>query len=242
MNLPTKLLLTTAVGATLVVQSSAQSIGVNFLGDRPAEGTLAASDVAGLVPQSNYNNLGLSFGTNIALFDNLGAATLTTLTYSSGGNYATIRNGTPLGGDEILNTGYVFGNSSFTLSNIPYAEYSLIIYTLNDGQRNQVTTVEGVQYFGRSPSPGDTGFVDRNAETAYNYINSTTTAPAAGTDPAFANYVRVDGLTSSTVTFSATAPGNGYVNGFQVVAVPEPSTAALLGLAGAAVALRRRRK
>jgi hypothetical protein len=62
---------------------------------------------AGVVPQTNWNNLAGFSGTSGALNDNTGAATTTTLTYAAG-NAASFNSAA--GGDEQLNNGVIFSN------------------------------------------------------------------------------------------------------------------------------------
>ncbi len=66
-----------------------------------------------------------------------------------------------------------------------------------------------------------------------------------GTTSTAGNYVKYTGL-SGDLTVDGQVGENGaprgVINGFVIVAVPEPSSAALLGLGGLAFFFRRRRK
>ena len=234
-----------ALLVTAVIAHGA-SIGVNFTGGGNG-GSLAISllptDLAGVIPQGNYNNVPGGSATNFALNNNLGLTTTALLTFTAGGTYSSVNaTVTPAGGDEKLNAGFVFGSGSFTISNIPFTLYSLYVYELNDaGGRVETTTLGGVSFFGASATPNDAGHIDQNAATPYSYVQSISTnvaSPTVGGD-----YVLYSNLTGSSQTFTSAAPGNGYVNGFQIVeAVPEPGSAlygaGLLCLAG----LRRARR
>jgi hypothetical protein len=246
MEIPKIALLTTAVAVCLSAQSSAQSIGVNF-GENNATSTLPSSTAAGLVQQTNFNNFTTGSLTNAALVSNNGQATTATLTLNGAGTYNAIRNPTPVpaDGNEILNNGFVFGGSiTLTVSNIPYPVFDLYIYQLLDpnasgSNRVTTTTVNGVSYYSTSPTAASAGYIDGDATTPYTYVPITSTDSAS---PTQGNYIRLQNLTGPNISFTATAPGNAGVNGFQIVAVPEPASAGLLALAALGFGARRRRR
>jgi len=229
----------------------AAQIGVNFTGggngSSPAV-SLVASDSAGVVPQINWNNAAGGTGTSLPLLDNTGAATAAALTYTAGGTYSSIGGAAiaPAGGDEKLNTGFVFGNGNVTVSGIPYATYDVYVYELNDAAGRVETTtltapVAQGPIFGGSATPNDAGHVDQSAGTSYVYTRSTSTDTANPT--ANGDYVRFTNVTGPTFTFTTSATGNGYLNGFQIVQVPEPASAGMLvtGVMGLLVVRRRTR-
>ena len=85
-----------------------------------------------------------------------------------------------------------------------------------------------------------TGNVD-----GYGYLGAevANTAWTEATDTTRGNYILVSGQTASTLTIQGqdrNGAERGSISGFQIVEVPEPSSAALLGLGGLALILRRR--
>ena len=69
-----------------------------------------------------------------------------------------------------------------------------------------------------------------------------TNATTSGTAVSDANWAVYGTFTGDTLTISGTnSGGRSVLSGFQVVAVPEPSSAALLGLGGLALIVRRRK-
>ena len=227
-------------------------VGVQFIGNTGyGSASLNPTDVAGVVPQANYNSLAGSVFSGTPLVDSNGAATSATLSVNGGaGN--TWGNGTPSGTDQTLNSGLLNNPAltTFTVANVPYSTYSLIVYELDNSPRTQGTalgsTVAGnssaVYLESPTPYPGSPG---------YTYLQGTSVDPANPTGNG--NYVEFTNLHSGSLTFSVQAtgagPGDGgqniFVNGFQIVNnTPEPSTFVLaaLGLTGLLIAARRRRK
>ena len=109
--------------------SSAQSLGLNFAADDPdaATSSLNPTDVAGVVPQANWNNLTLDDGTSSTLVKSDGsAATGTSVTWASNNTWrsTTGNNAFPAGPDRVLMAGYLdtldtaAGGATVTVNNI----------------------------------------------------------------------------------------------------------------------------
>jgi hypothetical protein len=212
----------------------ADSIGIHFSGGQ-ASNVLAASTSAGVVAQTNWNNLGVTTGTNVALNNNNGIATGTTITYSSGtnGSFST----TATAGDEQLNGGFIARPANtannFTLNNIAYSTYDIYVYNLSATGTQVQTTLGATSFYGTAPDPRSAGYVDNDPGTAYTYTQATSTT--AGTFTPGANYVRFTNLSGATQSFNVTGlSGFGRIGGIQVVnttvPTPEPSTYAMMAL------------
>jgi hypothetical protein len=106
-------------------------IGINFLGGGGAvEGYLSASDIAGAVPQANFNNIEGGAQTAAPLRDASGAATPATLTYTASIRYTGAGNITA---ENALFEGYIQNNNtpmSVTLSGVPPGSYGLLAYSV----------------------------------------------------------------------------------------------------------------
>jgi hypothetical protein len=131
---------------------------------------------------------------------------------------------------------------TFTLANIPYASYSLLIYDLNSTTgRVQGITLGGTTYYSSSPVFNGAGYLDNNAGTPFTYTQATSTN--IGTPTPVSDYVLFTNLTGGTQTVTiSTTTGNRTVSGFQIVATPEPGSALLLGTGALALLGFRRRR
>ncbi len=225
-------LLVTAIGLASSPVVSAQIIGisVNFDG---ANGTLNSGDVAGVVPLSNWNNVNSTvqwgLDTFSGLIDSTGASVA--MTFSAYIGYATSGGGNsgPNSGDaKMLGGGFAYGSGGGTISitNIPYASYSLYVYVGPDSAYHASDP-----NFNGSITVGSTTYYYQNLANSSTYVQSVdTTGPSLISSQA--DYVLFTGLTGSSLDFIVNAPNwnNTGVYGFQIVesAVPEPSTYVLL--------------
>ena len=200
--------------------------------------TLGPTDSAGVAPyaQTNWNSV-LEAATNFVLKDNSGVTTTARLTTTGANSFASI-NGSNDNFDEALNNSRANGSSawSFTLNQIPYASYSIVVYDL-DFVAGAVKGISlgGTTFYSSSPSATAAGYLDGNAATPYTYNRATSTNPAAPTP--LSNYVMFQNLTGATQTVSISGSGGNFrVGGFQIAeGIPEPASGVLL--AGAATAL-----
>ena len=209
--------------------SAVVSIGIN-LGDQSTPAThLNADQSAGVVPQNNWNNYGNTNGSGTlgALVDSTGAATKVTGSQTSVAYYTDVNgDGNPTvnaaNGDEVLNNGGQYTGPSITISNIPYAKYTVYVYTLLDHSSTFSVTMSpskgtATTVYGTTPAPGATNYED-GAAKGYTYI------AAAGTTQATANagadYAVFAGLTGSSFTVSVANLGgyNAALDGIQIVA------------------------
>ncbi len=233
------------LAAVLPTALRAASIGVNFGGT--TYGTLGPTDVAGVpgFAQSNYNDV-TAYPNGRLLNDNTGTATTASLTTTGTISFGSL-SATVSGPDEILNNTRAAGVGttwSFTVSNIPYDNYSIIVYELD----LTAGVVKGINigtltFYTSSPAYNAAGYIDGDPLTPFTYTQGISTT--AGAPTPLSDYVLFTGLSGSAQTVTITGAGSNLrVGGFQIVqAVPEPSARAamLLGGAGAlGLALRRR--
>jgi hypothetical protein len=229
------------------------SIGLNFGADEvngTSSGTLSPTDMAGVVPQANWNNLNGASGSASSLLANLGGspiATPITVTWSSPNTWSTTgrgeeNNGFPAGGDRTLLTGYIdTGNTAATTASVMISGldssftgpgYDVYVYVLGGvGGRGGAYTIGSTTLFGTAATNPSMHVQDPGVN---------------GTD--VGTYLRFTGLTSDSFTLIADASVAGAnfrapIDGIQIVAVPEPAPLALLalGCAGLLVLVRRRR-
>jgi hypothetical protein len=243
------------------------SLGVNFGTDR-AGTTLAATDVAGLVPMANWNNAANATGTAANLtadVNGVATATAASVTWDSNNTWASTgvgeENNNFVGANKSLMTGYLDnsppgpnnpndkGTITVTFTGLPVSvvpNYSAIVYFLG-GSPGSATNSRGGTYQANGQPPvyvGDVGGAGFNG-------------PTFVLDPGLnhtdkGNFVVFTNLTSPNLTITATALStdvdpNSFrapINAIEIVptsAVPEPAALGFVGLCGMALLGRRRK-
>ena len=237
-----------AVASFLAFTSSAlqaQIVSINF---GPTSTNLASGDQAGVVLAGNWNNLtGTSNPSDtFNLLDSTGVATTLDLTSFAGGKPdggllgLGLNNGT-LGRDYsstnptvIQMDGFIFGENdstpiTFSIGDIDSSftgvGYNVYVYYDRPNDTDSNITI--------TPNSGGGG--------ATQAANDTTDGPFNGTDAySYAegnNYVVFSGLTAASFDVSIVRIGTDggarpTINGIQIVAVPEPTGAALMTAGG----------
>lgn len=239
-----------ALGVALSSFASASVVSWNL--DR--FGTVAPTNVAGVEPVSNWNNSWPSNPTT-DLVDNTGAATTLDLAYTSFGQW-TVNEPSPanpgMDADGTFNRNLLNGylnsgnaawgpsitHSRISFTQIPYAQYSVIVYFSSDAAGREGDVTDGTSTYSFN-TVGIASVSGVNALLAQ-------TTDTGGTYGTTANYAIFAGLSGAAQTFTVQMRDNdewGGIAGIQLVSVPEPSSAAaLVGVAGLAFASIRRRR
>lgn len=229
--------------------AQAASIAVNF-SENAANQTFTGGELIGPtgIDSSNWNNTA-----------SVGAGNLPSGSIAAGGiknDSGVIVTGAdltwtspnvfyPTGASQATDAGKLFtgyldeggsGSNGFTLSNFGLAQYDLYLFVAGDqGQAaGGTTSFLNDGYVVNGVNSGDF--------TALGF-NGGTLVEAQGTVGGVAgNYIKFSNLTGNlTVASDNSGAGRSPINGFVVVAIPEPSSTALLGLGGLALILRRRK-
>jgi hypothetical protein len=258
------LLLAGVVAALSQATAFGVELGLNFAATDPdaATSSLNAADVAGVVPQANWNNLTGATGANVGVlnYNNGGAAVASTasVTWSSPNTWRSgANNAIPAGPNRVLTSGYLdstdtsAGGASVTVSNIDAAlrspGYNVYVYFVSD-----------------SPADRGGGYTINDGSGAQVKYGSTLATPASfiedpgtdadasldGTHLVFRNLTGASFTLTSDATLVTVGAGNGFrapINAIQIVTVPEPGSMALVVSGGAALvgsvrSMRRRRK
>jgi NPCBM/NEW2 domain/Alpha galactosidase C-terminal beta sandwich domain len=194
-----------------IVPSARECIGIHFAGCQSSNGgntpeAMAYTDVAGVIPQTNWNNVNPS-GSNSGgsaqivgpsagiVSDNSGAATGVTFSYAAQGIWSVDQN-THTGNEQLLN-GYLdvrsSANGQCNLGNIPYRLYDVYVYVSSDTDDRTA----GVDING-----GPQKYL-LTAANGYNYSNPLIQATAtAQTSASEAQYVLFQNLTGSSLQVS----------------------------------------
>jgi hypothetical protein len=220
-----------AILVTLSTNIVFAGIAVNF----PAGTSVTASVGAPGCEQANWLNTvnqADSSGTTYTLTDDLGNIPGAVLSYWASGFGTQIGFSTTPAAAAMLERGIGTDNSSdpatFTVTKIPYAEYSVVIYfgSRHDFDYVQKVTANGVSLYGRVPV--NTGY----AEMGYRQIPDTSTSDLGAETP-YGNYMIFEGMTDSNLTVSAvpgwssTTSPRAYISGFQII--PTKVSDAIIG-------------
>lgn len=251
-----------AVIAASIGAASAASISVNFSENSGNQNWTSVENIGPLsVSTANFNSsndptggpanthtIGGNIGTGTIgdLVDSTGAAVAgSTVTYGSkevwfsGAGTATNEGRLSVGYlDDGINPAGGFVNIS--VSNVPYAQYSVYIILASDQGGGSAYTSRDFDVNG-----GGTG---ANV-LAYNYFGAdvANTAWTQATDTVRGNYVLKTGQTATTLSIvgpERDGDNRGSLAGIIIedtTPIPEPSSSALLGLGGLALILRRRK-
>jgi hypothetical protein len=269
--------ITTSLCLAATPQLFATSIGINFVetGNNGVQNgladSLASGELAGFLPQTNWNNFG-RWSTPITANDSLGLSTSVAFAWDS--NNTWHNNGNPLatGNDKLMrgyldatgqvNQGsftsifasnankpivYVTGLSSW-LSSQSATSFDLIIYLDGD------TTGRIGEYWVQSATGAHDNFTLGADLTphlfgrdfgdfggTFDRVDPSATSVGTAED---GNYILFSGISGSDTILLRTEEQTqrAPISGFQIVAVPEPSTMGLLGLSTLGVMMFRQRR
>jgi len=217
-----------AVIAATVGAASAATVSVNFTNGAGNQ-QIADTTPAGIGGLTHWNNVSPESGSSNTLIDSDGAASGITVTWAAATTWgdadATADANAGIGNAQLVRQYLDDGAPGVNIKASGMTGlYDVTIYLSTDGN-NPMTfvpfTVNGVEY--------------------------TTTGTYSGYGEGFTfgenNTIIVKGLSGPLDIQGDTRAGSsrGSVAGIQITAVPEPSSAALLGLGGLALILRRRK-
>lgn len=235
------------VGVAAATTQAQSVISVNIDNNSTVNPTAGPNpNQAGVILSSNwndsYNQNGTPYGpTGVAnLMDNSGATTTASYTlsaawgaYSIGGHPGQDADGSY--NRELLN-GYFNeqGAESIAIDGIPYSTYDIYVYFNADvAGRAGTVGIGATTFYFSTVGPASVNDISGNAL----FLQTTDTT---GANPS-ADYAVFTGLTGSSQTIFENNPNWGGINGFQIVAVPEPSSMALAVMGGFGVMLMKRR-
>ncbi len=197
---------------------------------------IPTTGTAGVGPAINWNNSNLSQGNSFSgLVDNTGATTTLGFTVAgTWGNWGIALVTTPdadgtynkqlLAGYANTSSGAPGAPETFAITGIPYLSYDVIVYFSSDAQGRSGTISDantGITY----------DFSTEGFDAITNGVNAllVQTTDTGGNNP-LADYAIFSNVSGSSDTLTLSIPNGGGIAGFQIVAVPEPTTLPLASL------------
>jgi len=260
------LFLFAAIVMTQCGVATAQSIGIDWYGGNGTgdQTQMVAGDVAGVVPQGNWNSFLGTSGTAMPLNLSSGASSGATITWSGSPNDWDSGITETTSANHKMMLGYIDTNDTSVttvgVNGLPASftgpGYNVYVYYDGDNGTNERTgryEINGVSMWGRDAGVNFSGTFTQGQTTTDPAPGMTGTqldnlAAAVAAVPA-GNYMVFGPLTSADFTLnvqasaSAGATNRAALNGIQIVPVPEPATISLLaiGVLGSAGLIIRRR-
>jgi uncharacterized protein (TIGR03382 family) len=251
-----------AISPSSFAAVGAPSIGVKFGTDRP-NSTMAATDVAGLVPTANWNNASGATGSAANLtadVNGVATATAAGVTWDSNNTWASTgvgeENNNFTGANHTLMAGYL--DNSPPGPNNPNDKPTITV-TFTGLPTSTVPNYAAIIYFlGGSGGRGGNYQANGAPPTYVGDVGTTgVNGPAFVLDPGVnhtdkGNFLVFTNLTSPNLTITATAISTDVdpasfrapINAIEIVpssAVPEPASLGFVGLCGLALLGRRRK-
>ncbi len=224
----------------LAPHADAGTISLNFSSGNDQNGLpaptypLLPSDVAGVAPAANWNNLATNSGSSSTLTDQLGnTVTGASVTYASNGTYETNTNPATSADFKMMHAGIDERGSGFggpvpasvtvTLPASFGSTYN--VYAYFDAVTTNGAVVAGYNIGSQTYWTKDT------AAFAGTFVQATGNTEAAAT--AGSNYALFTNVSGSAFTLTATPGNNNFraeLMGIQIVSVPEPGSAGIVSL------------
>lgn len=211
--------------ASMTAPCSAASVGINYAayGPPPAVSTLAPTDITGVVPQGNWNNVAFTLPQTTYLVDDAGnPTTVPWPNVLSVWAESIVPASTPTG--ALLHGGMLFDRFP---TPSPYPVYDLYVYISPKTPLSGSTAIVNVRGLGSTPS------------LLLDLTGAPVLTEATPTSPG--NFVRFANLTLPNITVLSVG-SSALIAGLQFVAVPEPSTFVLVTVALACLSARHWRR
>lgn len=221
---------TFAAMSSIGLAASAGNVGINFTTDRAGSANLVIGEDAGLVSNTFWNNTDQSINGNTGnvvspLFggglinDDAGNPTSLSIEWTTNGAWNSgVSSTSPQDKllDHYLDDTTTAGNSTFNLTNVPYAGYDVIVYVGSDGDgrtgRGYQTPLGSGPIVDSNGRPTSTvgGLGDQNFTT-------NTSNGFDGTWDEGSEYIRLNGLSGDRSIHIERISNNVGVHGIQIV-------------------------
>jgi hypothetical protein len=235
--------------AAISASANAAVISVQFLTFQPQ--TITAGP-AGKVPEAPADWNGISDAGNSgsdSIKDDSAVPNSYNMTWASGGGWVTQSYGTANSSDansQLMNNAIAPGGpnngnvtSTFTVNGLPSGTYNVFVYVagLDQTGDQQSVTLGSTTYYEKYTMASE--WSPSNPSTFDGFSKVSSTDPTSYQE---GNYVEFTNVTGSSITVNSIDTGGqtGF-SGFQIQAVPEPTSLGLAGIGTIGLLARRRR-